>query len=313
MAQVSMVHDFASTGWIDTTNAAEKSRSYCECLERGDILFFEECPFDFPEAHQLKLLEHRQSGFRYHKNVSFQPLNKRLRGSTQENEADRRELVAILEAYSAQVSAFVERFLIPYRDGMRIDYASYRPVEEAGRKLSLHKRNDLLHVDAFPNRPTRGGRILRVFTNINPREPRIWNTAGTFEELAEEHAEVAGLSTLARRSESSFWKVVYGAAAIPRRIVGGSKRSPTAYDRFMHRFHNYLKENGGFQTRCSKMTHAFPPGSSWIVFTDSVPHAVLSGQFALEQTYIVDLNAMVAPQQAPLKILERICGKKLAA
>lgn len=312
MALVSTIDDFTATGWL-TGNASERARACCEHLEAGGILHFEECPFNFPESHRLKLLEHRQSGFRYHKNVSYQPHSKKLRGLTAESEADHEELVRILEAYSSEVIAFVDRFLLPYRQGVEIDYASYRPVEEAGRKLSLHKRNDLLHVDAFPNRPTCGGRILRVFTNLNPRKPRIWNTTGTFEELAEEFAEQAGLSTLARRSASPVWRVVYGAAALPRKLVGGKGRPPSAYDRFMHRFHNFLKENGGFQERCPKMIHEFPPGSTWLVFTDSVPHAVLSGQFALEQTFIVRLEAMVTPQRAPLKILERLCGKKLAA
>ena len=44
---------------------------------------------------------------------------------------------------------------------------SYRPVEEATRKLRLKARNDLLHVDAFPTRPTNGWRILRCFVLID--------------------------------------------------------------------------------------------------------------------------------------------------
>ena len=69
-----------------------------------------------------------------------------------------------------------------------LDYASYRPEEEQSRDLSLHKRNDLLHVDAFPSRPTRGGRILRCFTNINPTRTRNWLTTDRFPALAEKFA-----------------------------------------------------------------------------------------------------------------------------
>jgi hypothetical protein len=306
------VNDFSVAGWEDVASAESCSRTLCEQLENGSILFFESCPFDFPEADQLKLLEHRQSGFRYHKNVSYQPHSQKIRGLECDDPEDRRELIQVLDRYSQRVVRFVEEFLIPYRDHTSIDYASYRPVEEAGRVLSLHKRNDLLHVDAFPNRPTRGGRILRVFTNLNPQKPRIWNTTSNFHELATEFAEEAGLQAYADRGESALWRVIYGAAALPSRLLG-KQRQASMYDRFMHRFHNFLKEHSDFQRDCDKITLEFPPRSTWLVYTDAVPHAVLSGQFALEQTFIVDLNAMVRPERAPLRILESLCGKRLVA
>jgi hypothetical protein len=38
---------------------------------------------------------------------------------------------------------------------------------------------------------------------------------------------------------------------------------------------------------------------------------VLSGQFALEQTFIVSRQAMLAPEHAPLGVLERLTGMPL--
>ncbi len=76
----------------------------------------------------------------------------------------------------------------------------------------------------------------------------------------------------------------------------------------MHRFHNFLKENRQFQENCSKHRLEFPPGSSWLVFTDMVSHAVLSGRFALEQTFVVPPQAMLEPERAPVSILERLAG-----
>ncbi len=81
--------------------------------------------------------------------------------------------------------AFLSSFLAPYAGKWILDFASFRPFEEDGRDLPLHKRNDLLHVDAFPSRPTRGGRILRVFTNLNLSKPRVWQTTGPFESFAQ--------------------------------------------------------------------------------------------------------------------------------
>jgi hypothetical protein len=40
---------------------------------------------------------------------------------------------------------------------------------------------------------------------------------------------------------------------------------------------------------------------------------VLSGQYALEQTLIIPLQAMVAPEKAPIRVLEKIAGMPLAA
>ena len=45
---------------------------------------------------------------------------------------------------------------------------------------------------------------------------------------------------------------------------------------------------------------------------DQVMHAVLSGQFVLEQTFHLDVDAMAEPARAPLKVLEAMSGRRLA-
>jgi hypothetical protein len=84
-----------------------------------------------------------------------------------------------------------------------------------------------------------------------------------------------------------------------------------AYDRFMLRFHDYLKENTDFQRQGTKVRTDFQPSSTWIVFTDAVPHAVHSGRLALEQTFIIPVRARVAPEKSPLRKLEEIAGRSL--
>jgi hypothetical protein len=49
-----------------------------------------------------------------------------------------------------------------------------------------------------------------------------------------------------------------------------------------------------------------------MVYTETVPHAVLAGQYALEQTFLVDPTAMVNQDSAPLRILEKLSGAALA-
>ena len=79
----------------------------------------------------------------------------------------------------------------------------------------------------------------------------------------------------------------------------------------MHRCHNAMKEDASFQENTPKSRWDFPPDSSWMVFTDCVSHAVLSGQYALEQTFLVPATALVEPQRSPLAILESLTGRRL--
>jgi hypothetical protein len=298
-------------GWQSDFDAQGLARSCCEQLEAGGILFFPGIPFDFPARDRDALLSKRQSGLRYHKNISFRPKTGELRGFSSASPDEAIALARIMKNYSANVVNFVERFLAPYANHYALDYASYRPIEEAGRDLSLHKRNDLLHVDAFPTRPTAGNRILRVFTNINPLRSRSWVVGENFPELARRYALRAGLDNITRAHSSLPRKLLRRSGSVLRIFTKGTPR--TAYDSFMLHFHDWLKENEDFQKNSTKAPIEFPPGCTWLVYTDYVPHAVLSGQFALEQTFIVHLDGMVTPQQAPIRILERLKGQELAA
>lgn len=300
------VEDFALPGgWSSTPQSDARARSYCEQLEAGQILFFPAPPFALPEDDRQFLLEQRWAELKLHKNVSYRPGQDLLRGFAGDPTA-RDRLQRIMRNYSAEVAGFLARFLLPYAGHSTPDTASFRPLEEEGRPLPLHKRNDLLHVDAFPSRPTRGGRILRVFTNLHPSRPRVWLTTDRFDGLAPRYAFDAGLRQIAN---GSFLLRPLGRLG---RALGlpGAGRSP--YDRFMLRFHDYLKENSVFQSGCAKTRLEFPPLGTWLVFSDGVPHAVLSGQFALEYTALVPPAAWVAPQHAPIRVLEALCRRPLA-
>src|SRR5262249_5219847 len=93
-------------------------------------------------------------------------------------------------------------------------------------------------------------------------------------------------------------------------LVPQWKRGP--YDEFMMRLHNTMKEDSAFQASCRREEVRLPPGPSWMVYTETVPHAVLGGQYALEQTFLVDPDAMVTRESAPIAILERMAGAGLA-
>lgn len=296
-------------GWTKAFETESRAAEYCRRLEAGRILFFENIPFDLPKEHQEFLLSQRQTDSRLHKNISYRPNKNILRGAS--SSAERDEMRRVMQNYSREVTRFVSEFLAPYKNNLSLDYASFRPLEEDGRDLPLHKRNDLLHVDAFPSRPTRGGRILRVFTNINPNDVRVWNVAEPFDVLAENLAREAGLNEIVERASSAPQNFLRGTMRSMRSIgIPVAERSP--YDKFMLRFHDFLKENSRYQTECAKTRLEFPPLSTWIVYTDGVPHAALSGQFALEHTYIVPLGALVSADKAPIRILEKMCSQSLS-
>jgi 3-deoxy-D-manno-oct-2-ulosonic acid (Kdo) hydroxylase len=305
------VDDFSyPQGWDDLKRSEERARWCCSQLEEGHILFLDRIPFDLSEADLQFLRRQQQSSSSLHKNISYRPYQDKLRGFAAEVREDVERLHEVMRNYSEQVVKFLSQLLAPYAPHWKLDFASFRPLEEEGRDLSLHKRNDLLHVDAFPGRPTRGGRILRCFTNINPSEPRKWLIGDTFLEIAKRYSIDAGLKKIAEGSTTPA-STLRNFIAPLKRLVGIPIPNRAAYDEIMLRLHDYLKENADFQREGTKIHTDFPPSSTWIVFTDAVPHAVLSGRLALEQTLIIPVKALIAPEKSPLRKLEEIAGRSL--
>jgi hypothetical protein len=277
----------------------------CGELEAGNILYFSRTPFDFPNQDIEFLLTRKQTDTALHKNIAYRPAVDRITGVEESSGPGVERLRSIVGGYSQRSAKFLDELLTPYAGKWKLDYASYRPLEERGRPARLRARNDLPHVDAFPTRPTNGDRILRLFTNINPAQNRVWITSQTFDVVGPHFAKAIGIprpegnGVLARTFRS-----LAKAAHLP-----GANRSP--YDDFMHNCHNAMKENSEFQESCPKQRWEFPPHSTWIVFTDFVSHAVLEGQYALEQTFIISRDAMVRPELSPLRILENLAGHSL--
>ena len=288
----------------------QPARIWCTQLEAGNILYFPQTPIRLAPEQLAFLLGQQQTGSTLHKNIAYKPNLDKVSGldaaSTSQDAI--KQLQDVMRQYSQAVNRFLTGFLSPYHGSWQLDYASFRPQEEEGRDLPLRRRNDLLHTDAFPTRPTRGARILRFFNNIHPSRTRDWVVSDSFAQLAPKYAPrqiklpVAG--TAAGRALRSLARSA-GLGVVAPMV----KRSP--YDDFMMRFHNFLKENSEFQADCRKESLHFAPGSSWMVYTDMVPHAVLAGQYALEQTLLVDHAAMVTPESSPLSVLEAMTRSSL--
>ena len=293
----------------DSLPAPERLRKYCAHLEAGNILYFPQTPVAIASNDLDFLLEQKQVGAGYRKNIAYKPGEDRVTGFVTQAAETSERLRGIMRKYSRDVVQFLSSFLAPYGSRWQLDYASFRPQEEAGRDLSTRKRNDLLHTDAFPTRPTHGDRILRFFNNINPAKSREWITTETFDRLVQ---QFAGSRAAAKKNgidlpQSVEHRGLGGAVAAMIKSLGLAHIAPALvrppYDHFMLRFHHFLKENAQFQRECPKQHWSFSPGSSWMVYTDVVSHAVLSGQYALEQTFLVSKDVMVTPERSPINVL----------
>ncbi len=210
-------------------------------LEAGNVLFFPTTPFPFPDESKEFLRKLSFSGRAIHKNVAYRPASDRVTG-VDADPAELSRLRSILRDYSQTVVRFTAELLPQYAGSWKLDYASFRPLEEEGRDLPLNKRNDLIHTDAFPSRPTEGSLILRVFTNIHTEKTRNWVTTDPFRTVAEHYARDAGLDQIAAGKSSAGGRLLTQSARVLHSL--GLPIVPrSAYDEFMLRFHEYLKRN----------------------------------------------------------------------
>jgi hypothetical protein len=255
-----------------------------------------------PQEDSVGFLREQQLASRAHKNIGYDPHTGKTSGFLRHSPEHAERLCDLLAGFSEAVTGWLSKTLPRYAAGWQLDRVSFRPVEESTRKLRLTARNDLLHVDAFPSRPTNGWRILRCFVNVNPREPRLWITAETFPELLKRFGPEVGLPT--GRGPGVLGR-------LRDRVLGvfqPGRRRRSAYDSFMLRLHNFLKANADYQQHSRKRVWEFPPGSAWMVLTDTATHAALRGRYALEHSYFLAPHTLALPDESPAALLRRASG-----
>jgi 3-deoxy-D-manno-oct-2-ulosonic acid (Kdo) hydroxylase len=276
-----------------------------DALERGAIVHFPECPLPLPPSADLEYLRERLPRQLHVKNVSYHPESDRLHGVKDDVELHERAH-AVLKAHSRNVEAFLQSAIPSLTAGWTVGTSSFRPIEERGRNLSPHASNELVHVDAGAYGATQGDHILRFFVNVNPTVDRVWATKGPFAQLYERYGAAAGIAGAHRLERGAFDRMRTGVLKSLVRV--GVKEAmivdSSPYDRLMRRFHNYMKDTPEFQAgRDDYEELRFEPYTAWMVFTDTVSHASVSGQHALVNTFLVRLRACRLPELAPINIL----------
>ena len=282
-----------NTNWDQRVTATEQELAV-DALERGSVLLFPQLSFLIQDDEQ-QLLSPTVAG--HGKNVSLDPSSGSLRGSSAKG-AELQRLHNMMDRFATSSRDLLRCLLSRYETALEQGRTSFRPVEIAGRRTSWRKDDTRLHVDSFPSSPTQGKRILRIFTNVNPHgQSRNWRLSEPFEGVA-------------CRYLHSISRPIRGAGHVLN-LLGITKSRRTAYDHYMLQLHDRMKADVAYQSQVAQRDFAFHAGHTWMAFTDIVSHAAMSGQYALEQTSYLPVNAMLDPSRAPLRILEKFLGREL--
>lgn len=278
-----------------------------DALEMGRIVLFPRCPVELPSEPELAFLRAESAQALKLKNISFYPAADRLAGVDAEHPAAAR-LKELLAAHSARVAAFLTQAMPDFVKGWRVGTSSFRPIQERGRDLKPHASNERIHVDAGAYGATHGDRILRFFINLNPSEDRVWASKGTFAELYAQHGAAAGIGPRPRSLREGpldKLRTRLMEAAVQRGLSMARVLDSSPYDRVMRKFHNYMKDDRAFlESKDNYRQFAFKPYSAWMVLTDAVSHACLSGQFALVDTFLVPLANCRLREHTPFYVLQ---------
>lgn len=290
-----MLHTLSTQQWNEHFPDSVQKEAI-QALENGRIIYFPQLPF---------ILEDKEKSFLspdfadpHAKNISYHAQTNKLWGVQHVSDSQHQQLKKLMARFSQYSFTLIQGILPHYANQLITARTSYRPVQINGRITSCHKDDKRLHIDAFPSAPNQGKRILRVFSNINPYgEERVWKVGEPFDKVAD-------------RFIPQIKKPMPGSATILR-LLKITKSYRSLYDHYMLEMHNRMKEDESYQKHADQQEIRFPAGSTWIVQTDDVSHAVMKGQYLLEQTFYLPVKAMQDESRSPLRILEKILNQEL--
>jgi len=282
--------------WQPTLPAADTDKANA-ALEAGSVLYMPRLAFALTENERRFLSPHWSDG--KSKNISIEGSVRSIKGAVGSDQ-ERTDLGEMLERFARGAIDLVVALCPSYAPHLVRARTSYRPLAVTARDISWRKDDSRLHVDAFPSRPTHGERILRVFSNVNPSgEARVWRLGEPFEAMAKRFLPKIGRP--------------WPGAARAMAALGITKSRRSEYDHIMLHLHDLAKADLDYQASCDQERAPFPPGSTWVVYSDQAMHAAMSGQFMFEQTFHLPLQALVHPSSAPLRVLEKLTGRRLSS
>jgi hypothetical protein len=282
---------------IDMADVGHGNPAWIAALEAGKVLYFPNFgQHGFaPQKEELALFREdiRDPKIR---NISLDSGSK-LKGVAGD-EATQALMAGMIGRFRAEAEALLGNLVPRYGEHLRRGSTSFRPSVVENRVQSWRADDRRLHVDAFPSRPNRGERLLRVFTNVNLEgAPRVWRVGEPFEDVARRF--------LPRVKNYVPWQ------AKVLNVLGVTKSLRSEYDHLMLQLHDSMKSDLDYQKNAPQVTFGFPPGSAWVVFSDQASHAAMAGQYMLEHTLQLSPMQQYDKEASPLAILTRLQGHAL--
>ena len=288
-----MTSQIVEIDFIDWAEAHSRPE-WTAAVEAGKVLYFPRLGFAVQPEEQALLREDTLAPKSRNVSLGADGVLKGAAGSAQDQQA----LAAMVGRFRQQALQLVDDLLPEYKGQLRVAPTSFRPKQVETRAQSVRADDQRMHVDAFPSRPSYGERLLRVFTNLNPHGvPRVWRVGEDFETIARRF--------LPQAKPYRLWQ------AKLLNAVHATKSLRSEYDHLMLQLHDLMKFDEAYQKNGTQVTVPFPPGSVWVCFSDQATHAVMSGQFMMEQTLYLPPGKEVDPQASPLAILTRLVGRPL--
>jgi hypothetical protein len=260
------------------------------------VILFDDIPFPL-DSFENRFFERSFADGRS-KNVSIRGAAATLKGADGAPE-ELEALRLLMVRFRTWSEKIVADFFPAYRGQVTAAGTSYRPFDIQARKLSWRRDDTRLHVDAFPSNPTGQKRILRIFRNMNAAgQSRVWRVGEDFASMADTF-----LPRVPRYSRISA-RILAG--------VGITKSVRSEYDHVMVHLHDALKKDLAYQKSSPQQRIEFAPGQTWVTFSDRVLHAAMGGEYLLEQTLYLPVEAQMKPAASPQRILADKLGRPLA-
>ena len=288
-----MTSQIVEIDFIDWAEAHSRPE-WTAAVEAGKVLYFPRLGFAVQPEEQALLREDTLAPKSRNVSLGADGVLKGAAGSAQDQQA----LAAMVGRFRQQALQLVDDLLPEYKGQLRVAPTSFRPKQVETRAQSVRADDQRMHVDAFPSRPSYGERLLRVFTNLNPHGvPRVWRVGEDFETIARRF--------LPQAKPYRLWQ------AKLLNAVHATKSLRSEYDHLMLQLHDLMKRDERYQQSGGQVSMPFAAGSAWVCFSDQATHAVMSGQFMMEQTLHLPPGREANPQASPLAILSRLVGRPL--
>jgi hypothetical protein len=201
-----------------------------------------------------------------------------------------RELESMMLRFTDWAERTVHDLLPSYTPALERERVTFRPVPRS--------RTQGLHSDSSYSHPTEGRGMLRLFTNVDPKNRvRAWQVGETFEPYAKRF-----LPPVRERTEPIAWLLQH---------LGILKGRQTPFDRLMADLREVAKNEPEYQASAPRRRVEFPAGASWLAITDLVTHGALEGRNSLDLTFYLPATAMSDPTRSSLQVLERLTGRRL--